>query len=200
MKKIPIILAFFTFSAFAESDGFKLGFRIASSLSLLGVELPNEEGIDGDRNSISGFSLGLVGIVPFSNMFSLSLGADLLMRNTFTHYGDYGGSPDDEEKETLLDLCVTIPALLRVSPISSSRFYVDAGLQTEYTFGGTQEAYEMMKRNNLNFGIVLGVAFGIAYDAILDAKYIIGLSDYSSVNSKVWGSLDQISVGVTKMF
>jgi hypothetical protein len=184
----------------------RFGIKMASSYFMPGVK----KGIDIGNGM--GFSIGLTTIIPFSNIISLNAGADFFHRMAFTHsysvrsYDSYNNPIFEGSFE---EQGLSIPLLARLSPIASVPFHVEAGFQTEFSSGkwdyhqgysGYFGDYENhLDRPVMDFGFVLGIGYSI-YDVGIDARYIIGMSDYSNKYPEAWGKPSQISIGLTRFF
>ena len=154
----------------------------------------------GNSGSGHGLEAGALAIIPLSNSFAFSVGANLIYRTPET--GEFN-SVTRELHESALSL----PILIRYNTSLGSRiFYVEAGAQIDLPFGtelkvisNGEESYNKCPwRNSYDLGFALGLGWHINDNFVLDVRGVRGLSEFSKEQAGIL--LVQGSMGLNYLF
>jgi len=193
--------------SFAQ-EGQKFGIR--AGLSLYDYSLGVSE-MDKYIEMGYGFGVGLIVNVPLTSTLNLASEVDFLYRKPMIRneeVDEYGGG----EHIYLSEFAISIPAMLKFTPVKDMPFYLSIGVQldipikseTTVELNGnkvaTMDATEY--RASLDFGIPLGLGYLITSNLDIDLRAVIGLTSPSkeSGSSRINDSWNQYGAGLTYYF
>jgi len=189
-------------------EGQKFGIR--AGLSLYDYSLGVSE-MDKYIEMGYGFGVGLVVNVPFTSTLSFVPEVDFLYRKPAIRneeIDEYGGG----EHVYLSEYAISIPAMLKVTPIEGKPFYLVIGVQLDIPFKSevtvelngnkiaTMDNSEY--RASLDFGIPLGFGYLVTTNLDIDLRAVIGITSPSKEtgSSRVKDSWNQYGAGLTYYF
>ena len=178
---------------------------------------------DDDKNIDMGygFGIGVAVSVPIARILTFNPEFNFLYRGVFNYsdsysysYG-YNNQYKVEMSQSMGEIALSVPLMLRVMPVESVPFYVSAGVQfdvpflseVEYEYEREENGYSYSDSGNEDFddrawfdvGIALGVGYHITENLVADFRFIIGLTSLSTESGDD-SSLNQIGFGVSYFF
>jgi hypothetical protein len=176
-----------------EKEGIRFGVR--AGVNLLKVyDFWDEPELDDNMDIGWAFGAGLAVNIPLTSHLSLSPELALYYRNLFRfeHFSD-----NVKQEMYIYEFAVSIPVLLKLTPVKSIPFYLAAGIQvdipllTEITWKGSSELENglrfevhmdwvtnpMADHRTIDFGIALGLGYMITPNLGVDFRGVIGMKN-----------------------
>ena len=165
---------------------------------------------DDDKNIDMGygFGIGIAVSAPIAKILTFNPEFNFLYRGVYNYSNSYSDGYDTYEVSQSMDeIALSVPLMLRVMPVESVPFYVSAGVQfdvpflseVEYEEDGESDSEDFDDRAWFDVGIALGVGYHIMDNLVADFRFVIGLTSLSTESGDD-SSLNQISLGVSYFF
>jgi opacity protein-like surface antigen len=205
VKTVAFIALTAVFSFSQEGNAIKYGARAAFNMNSFST---GDSKDDEDINMGLGFGIGGTVSIPITSSLTFNPELNFLYRNLF----NVTEKDDDYEYEGgLSELALSVPVMVRFTPMAGTPFYISGGIQLDLPFS-SEEYYEVSEdgesesgskdfkdRRTLDFGIALGAGYQVMENLVADFRFVIGLTSLTGKSGDDT-SFNQFGIGATYSF
>lgn len=203
MVKVAALVALLAVYSFSqEGNTMKYGTRAAFNINSFST---GNSKADEDINMGFGFGVGGTVSIPIASSLTFNPELNFLYRTLFSETEKDGSY---EEEQGLSEFALSVPAMVRFTPMAGTPFYISGGIQLDLPFSsemyyeatdGNQSesgSEDFKDRRTLDFGIAIGAGYQVMENLVADFRFVIGLTSLTGKSGDD-SSFNQIWLGAT---